>query len=143
MNFKIWTNANLAPEAMDLLREGIGDHELVQAGEKTTNLGGGTASESLIEATVAFGQPDPVQMIELPLLRWTHLTSAGYTRYDRGDLRTALTDRGALLTNSSSVFDEPCAQHLLAFMLASRVSCPNRCAANGVRAIGAMVAFDL
>ncbi len=30
----------------------------------------------------------------------------------------ALKKRGAILTNSSSVYDEPCAQHALAMMLA-------------------------
>ncbi|HWA83798.1 MAG TPA: D-2-hydroxyacid dehydrogenase, partial [Fimbriimonadaceae bacterium] len=35
-----------------------------------------------------------------------------------------LRARGAVLTNSSSVFDEPCAQHLLAFMLAQARQLP-------------------
>ncbi|HZP60978.1 MAG TPA: D-2-hydroxyacid dehydrogenase, partial [Opitutaceae bacterium] len=44
--------------------------------------------------------------------------TAGYTRYDRPDLREEWRARGAAFTNASSVFAEPCAQHLLALMLA-------------------------
>ena len=52
-------------------------------------------------------------------LRWTHLNTAGYARYDTDDVRTALRARGAILTNSSRVYAEPCAEHVLAFMLAN------------------------
>ena len=48
---------------------------------------------------------------------WIHLHSAGYTRYDRDDIREALARREALMTNSSSVYDEPCAEHLLAMIM--------------------------
>lgn len=72
---------------------------------------------TLAEADIAFGQPNPEQLLELPRLKWVHVSSAGYTPYDRDDLRAAFRSRGAVLTNSSSVFDEPCAQHALAMML--------------------------
>ncbi len=67
---------------------------------------------------IAFGQPDKQIVIESPHLRWIHLTSAGYTNYDNEIVREALQKRGAVLTNSSGVYDEPCAQHALAMMLA-------------------------
>ena len=66
---------------------------------------------------IAFGQPDPQIVIESNL-RWVHLSSAGYTNYDNDAVRQALKRRGAILTNSSSVYAEPCAQHALAMMLA-------------------------
>jgi phosphoglycerate dehydrogenase-like enzyme len=83
-----------------------------------TNLAAGGPSVALAEADIAFGQPDVRQIIESTRLKWIQLNSAGYTRYDRPDVIEALRRRGAILSNASSVYDEPCAEHLLAFMLA-------------------------
>src|SRR5688572_9547481 len=63
-------------------------------------------------ADVAFGQPDPQQVIDSARLRWVHITTAGYTRYDTPAVRTALQARGAVFTNSSHVYAMPCAQHM-------------------------------
>jgi phosphoglycerate dehydrogenase-like enzyme len=98
----------LGAESEELLRRETAGHRLVLSGE---------APGGLAEADVAFGQPDPETIIASARLRWAHLTSAGYTRYDRDDLRDALRARGAALTNSSHVYDEPCAQHAAAMML--------------------------
>ena len=65
-----------------------------------------------------FGQPDVNQIMSTAGLAWVHLSSAGYARYDRTDLLDAFARRGALLTKSSRVYDEPCALHVLAFMCA-------------------------
>jgi phosphoglycerate dehydrogenase-like enzyme len=92
--------------------------------QRTGNLSPGTADPQLAAADIAFGQPDPRQVIELQNLHWVHLSSAGYTRYDRPELFAALRRREAVLTNSSHVFDEPCAQHMLAFMLAQARQIP-------------------
>jgi len=115
---KIWCNAALDDSAITVLRTGLAEHELVLSSARTGNLGATGPDEGLASADIAFGQPDPEQAIALDSLKWVHLTSAGYTRYDRDDLRSAFAMRGAVMTNSSSVYDEPCAQHLLAFMLA-------------------------
>ncbi len=56
-------------------------------------------------------------MIELPNIKWVHLTTAGYARYDTAVFRSAMQARGTIVTNSSTVFAEPCAQHLLAMMM--------------------------
>jgi phosphoglycerate dehydrogenase-like enzyme len=85
---------------------------------QASNLDAGATDPQLAEADVAFGQPNPDALLDLPKLKWVHLTSAGYERYDRGDLREAFKGRGTILTNSSSVYDEPCAEHALAMMLA-------------------------
>lgn len=131
----IWCNAEFPHEVTKSLESGTKDHRLIISEERASNLGFSGPSASLAEADIAFGQPDPGQIMELPNLRWIHLTSAGYTRYDRPDLRQALTARGAQLTNSSMVFDEPCAQHLLAFMLAKARQLPE-CMANQLGAKG-------
>ena len=114
----IWCNAEF-PEAVTTdLKSAVGGHRLVFPSQRGSNLTAGAPSEELSTADIAFGQPDPEQVIASQSLKWVHLTSAGYTRYDRDDLKAALKARGAALTNSSSVYDEPCAQHMLAFMLA-------------------------
>ena len=81
------------------------------------------------EAEILFGQPDPSALLRGGAVRWVQLTSAGYTRYDRDDLRAVLRTRDAALTNSSRVFDEACAQHLVAMLLALARELP-RCLDN-------------
>jgi hypothetical protein len=103
----LWCNGGFDGPALELLREGTARYNLVLDGGRN----------SLAGADIAFGQPDEAVVISSQRLRWVHITSAGYTRYDRDDVRAALRERGAALTNSSHVFDEPCAQHALAFLL--------------------------
>ncbi len=71
-------------------------------------------------ADVAFGQPDPEIVARAASLRWLAISSAGFNRYERDDLRAAVRERGLIVTNASGVFDEPCAQHALAMLLADR-----------------------
>jgi phosphoglycerate dehydrogenase-like enzyme len=117
--YTIWTNARLPNAATDILSRGIAPHRLVLASQMSTlNLVGSPPDQLLESADIAFGQPEAKQVMELPNLRWIHLTTAGYTSYDRQDVRQALLARGAALTTSSGVYDEPCAQHVLAMMMA-------------------------
>lgn len=120
----IWSNASFPDHVTAELEERARPHRLIFDSNLGSNLSAGGADPRLAEADIAFGQPDPDQVVELSNLKWVHITSAGYTRYDRDDLRAALRARGAAFTNSSSVFDEPCAQHLLAFMLAEARQIP-------------------
>jgi phosphoglycerate dehydrogenase-like enzyme len=105
----IWCNYAFDETASELLRLGAAPHRLVA---------------SLEQAAVAFGQPDADRAAELAGLGWVHLSSAGYTSFDRPAVREALARRGAALTTSSSVYAEPCAQHLLAFLLADARQLP-------------------
>lgn len=115
----IWCNSAFPEPALALLRDGTRDHRLVLSSKpKASNLVGGAPDPLLDDADVALGQPDPEQVVACARLKWVHIDSAGYTRYDRADVRDALRARGGALTNSSSVYNEPCAQHLLAMMLA-------------------------
>ena len=114
----IWCNADFPEAAMAELRRGIGRYRLVQPEVRhASNLTAAGPDPRLAEADIAFGQPDPKQVIEIVRLKWVHLTTAGYTRYDNVAVRNALTSRGAILTNSSMVYDDPCAEHALAMML--------------------------
>jgi len=128
-NLTIWCNADLSESASGILAAGVGSHQLLLSDQRTGNLAAGGPDPLLQKADIAFGQPDPKQVIQLANLRWVHLSSAGFTRYDRPDVFEALRLHGAVLTNSSHVFDEPCAQHLLAFMLAEARQLP-RCLEN-------------
>lgn len=97
----IWCALDLPEDALAELRAETAGYELVR--------------EPSPEIEIAFGQPDPEGLLAAPGLRLAQITSAGYTRYDNDAFRAAIQ---APVCNSSSVFDEPCAQHLLAMMLA-------------------------
>lgn len=129
MALKIWSNVNYGDAAQALLRAGTIEHELLCAS------GGATADSFLAEADVLFGQPPLAVLEQAKKLRWLHVDSAGYERYDQADLRAEFQQRGVAFTNSSSVFDEPCAQHLLAMMLSLARRLPqsvaNQSAAHG------------
>ena len=107
--WNVWSDLHLEGEARLRFQEAVAPYTLLLSSENPS---------ALTSAEIAFGQPDPEIVRVSPRLRWVHLTSAGYTRYDRDDLRAALTERDAILTNSSRVYDDPCAQHTLAMMLA-------------------------
>ncbi|HEU0186102.1 MAG TPA: D-2-hydroxyacid dehydrogenase [Blastocatellia bacterium] len=115
----IWTNAKFSDEVRTALEAKVAPHRLIYATEANeSNLAAAAVDPRLAEADVAFGQPDADQVMRLDKLRWIHLTTAGYTAYDRDDFKNALRARGAILTNSSGVYDDPCAQHALAMMMA-------------------------
>lgn len=120
---RIFANTALNQSALELLRRSIAPHELVvpEAGGQSVL---GFSAEPLEEIDIVFGQPAPAQVIASKRLRWVHLTSAGYARYDTLELREAAKASGLLLTNSSSVYDEPCAEHLLAFIMAGARQLP-------------------
>jgi phosphoglycerate dehydrogenase-like enzyme len=104
-SFTIFCNTTFGQTATTLLAQETTGHDLVTDGDCS-------------EADIAFGQFDPQQIITSQRLRWVHITTAGYTRYDTEEMREALRQRGILFTNSSQVYAIPCAQHLLAMMLA-------------------------
>jgi phosphoglycerate dehydrogenase-like enzyme len=105
----VWCNARQGDAEVALLRESLAPHQLL--------LADGADMARLEHADVAFGQPDADVCAARPRLRWVHLSTAGYTTFDRPAIRAALAGRATPLTTSSSVYSEPCAQHLLAFML--------------------------
>lgn len=115
----IYSDAQWDEPRLKLLRDGIAPHQLLSSPEQAA------------QADVFFGQPEVEHVLKAERLRWLHVTSAGFTRYDTPQFRTAVQARGLLVTNSSSVFAEPCAEHLLAFMLAQARQLPNAIGKNG------------
>jgi len=114
----IWANPFLTASAEDLLVRATTPHKLILAQKPEHVLGVGALDPRLLQAEIVFGQPDPGAIIQSEKLSWLHLSSAGYARYDTEEIRSALKERSAMMTNSSSVFDEPCAEHLMAWLLA-------------------------
>jgi len=115
----IWTNAHFDEAPRQLLLAGCAPHRLIFSAQlSASNLAKAAPDPALLDADIALGQPDPDFALQCPRLRWIHLTTAGYARYDNAKFRTSFAGRGAVLTNSSLVYNEPCAEHVLAFMLA-------------------------
>jgi phosphoglycerate dehydrogenase-like enzyme len=116
--FSIWTNLRFSNEAERYLIQETKGHRLIIVPPGEDVLQVGTIDLRLRESDIAFGQPNPEDLESSPRLRWGHISSAGYARYDTPELRAAFTKRQAVLTNSSGVFSEPCAQHALGWLLA-------------------------
>lgn len=113
---KIWTNHSFTAE-LEEFRDALGDHELFvfPPGENGT---GGAAADALRAADAAFGQPGADAVLAAENIRWFQVNLAGYTPYDRADFRKKFQAAGRIMTNSSQVYVEPCAQHVLAMMTA-------------------------
>lgn len=111
----IWSNNDFTPNdkaAVHFLIQGVGPHRVSLYAEQETP----DSLLALQSSDIAFGYPPPESVLQSPKLRWVHLNSAGYTTYDFDEIKNQLRERKIILTNSSSVYDEPCAQHLLAMI---------------------------
>jgi phosphoglycerate dehydrogenase-like enzyme len=109
-SLKIWANVDYPDSVINLLREGTSGHELILTSRPED-------SPSPREADVAFGQPPVEIIVRSPRISWIHLDSAGYDKYDNEEIRSKIVSRRTVLTTSSTVFSEPCAQHLLAMIM--------------------------
>jgi phosphoglycerate dehydrogenase-like enzyme len=115
----IWCNAALSAPAERRLALGLAEHRLRFAAQRPRSvLAAGPSDPGLLEADVVLGQPEAGDCRRSPKLRWLAVTSAGYGRYDTPEFLETFRARRAIFTSSSSVFAEPCAQHVLAMMLA-------------------------
>lgn len=106
----VWTNHRMNAEQEARLRQATAAHRLLLLPDATP--------AALAQADVAFGQPPVHEARDSERLRWVQLSSAGYGSYDKPDVRDAFTRRGAVLSKSSFVYANPCAEHVLSFMLA-------------------------
>lgn len=123
---RIWCNAELDEPAIERLREATSHHELIVDQKLAANAWEESApSDDLLRAEVAFGQPNCATCQRSTSLRWLATNSGGYTTYDIPELRERLRERGAVFTSASSVFADPCAQHILGMMLALNRKLPD------------------
>ena len=119
MSLTIWCNAALSAPAENLLLHGLDGHRLVFAEKRSASvLVAGPADAGFAGADVVFGQPDAAECLRRKRVKWVAVTSAGYGRYDTPEFLEAFRARGSAFTTSSAVFAEPCAQHVMAMMLA-------------------------
>ena len=119
MSLTIWCNAALSAPAENLLVHGLDGHRLVLAEKRSASvLVAGPADAGFAGADVVFGQPDAAECLRRKKIKWVAVTSAGYGRYDTPEFLESFKARGSVFTTSSAVFAEPCAQHVLAMMLA-------------------------
>ncbi|MEO6875481.1 MAG: D-2-hydroxyacid dehydrogenase [Opitutaceae bacterium] len=119
MSLTIWCNAKFNDAVTRQLTEGTRGHQLIFSTQASANvLTAGSTDPALAKADIAFGQPDPADCLRLTRLRWVEVSSAGYTRYDTAEFREGFRARGSIFTNASGVFADPCAQHVMAMMLA-------------------------
>jgi len=130
---RIFCDARFDRNDFNLLSGGIAPHQLLlprQPGESV--LAVAEADPAIVRAEVAFGQPSVDAVLQAERLRWLQVSTAGFTRYDTPEFRALAAARGLIVTNSSGVYSEACAEHLFAFMLAEArqlpVALPSRCA---------------
>ncbi len=129
MNRTVWTNHELQPSAELYLRQELerrGDRLVQSMASSRSVLIPGEPDSSLAEVDIAYGQPAPEDVLAYDRIRWVALSTAGYSRYDRDDFRQAMRCRGTPVTNASSVFADPCAQQILASMLALARNLPSQ-----------------
>jgi len=101
----IWSDADWNRVSPELRDAALTQYEFVQG------------KDNLKKATIAYGKPEPADLKDAKNLQWIHLTSAGYSEYDGDDIRALFKERNIKMTNSSAVYAEPCAEHLLAMIL--------------------------
>lgn len=117
--YTIWCNNLFVPlegKDKEWLRASLSKHKLYLF-DSHENGRGGESANILKKADIAFGSPDADAVLNSENLSWVHLNTAGYTAFDHENIKNGLKERGIILTNSSTVYSEPCAQHLLAMMM--------------------------
>jgi phosphoglycerate dehydrogenase-like enzyme len=125
----------LSPGALETLRTGTAGHQLLFPRTPAASVLAAPESDPQFgTADVAFGQPDPQAVAEAQRLKWIHVSSSGITRYDNPGFRELMVERKIMVSNSASVYCEPCAVHALGFMVAQARNLPSALrsrAANG------------
>jgi phosphoglycerate dehydrogenase-like enzyme len=114
-HFTIWCNDDFRNEQqsqLEALIDAVRPHTLLRFDRDDDD-----SVAALKTADIAFGAPDPKAVIASDKLRWVQLNSAGYTSFDHREIKDAMVQHAICLTNSSAVYSEPCAQHVLAMML--------------------------
>ena len=119
MSLTIWCNGIFSDEATQLLLAGTQQHHLIWARKRSSNvLQAGDRDPAAAQADVLFGQAAVADCLEHTRVRWVEVTTASYARFDTPEFKEEFRHRGAMLTSASTLFADPCAQHVLAMMLA-------------------------
>jgi len=122
---RIFVDLAVAPDVLELLQEGTKEHQLVFPRTPVSSvLAKAECDPQFATVDIAFGQPEPQAIAEANRLKWIHVSSSGITRYDNPRFRAQMAERKIPVTNSASVYNEPCAVHALSFMLAQARKLP-------------------
>lgn len=132
---RIFSDTPFSENNMLLLKEGLGTHELIIPKNRPASVLSAPAPDpSFSLADIAFGQPDLESIAKSERLKWIHVSSAGFTRYDTPEFRESMKSRGIMVTNSSGVYAAACAEHVFAFMLAQSRRLPQALASQAANA---------
>ncbi len=124
-NLKIFCDTFLGKTPLKMLREGVAPHELIFPAEMVNSpLAKSGPDMAFMEADIAFGHPALENIYQSKKLRWAHISSAGFTRYDTAEFRAFVAKHDIAITNSTTVYAEACAEHVFAFMLAQARQLP-------------------
>ncbi|MDQ8187487.1 D-2-hydroxyacid dehydrogenase [Pelagicoccus sp. SDUM812002] len=124
MPHKIYIDFVLTPELHKRLQNGTTGHELVIPSKPASVLGLGEIEPAFYDCDIIFGQPQTEAAGKSESLKWIQVSSSGITRYDTPEFRELMTQRGISVCNSAHVYNEACADHALAFMLAQSRQLP-------------------
>lgn len=121
----IWTNQYFEPELAKQLEQAAGPHRVVVSGRTSkSNLVAGDRDPPAMEADVLYGQPHLMDVLESTRCRWVQLTTAGYTRFDKPETFATMREKQIAFCNASALYDEPCAQHVVAMLLSMARAVP-------------------
>jgi phosphoglycerate dehydrogenase-like enzyme len=116
----IFSDPLLGERAAALLRSGTTGHTLLTPAKPAASvLAQADPDPAIREAEIAFGQPHLDILRTADKLKWLQISSAGFTRYDTPEFREFVKARGIVVTNSSEVYSQACAEHVFSFMLAN------------------------
>jgi phosphoglycerate dehydrogenase-like enzyme len=116
----VFADPLLGENAAAILREGTAGHTLLFPAKPASSvLGQAEPDPAFARAEVAFGQPHLECIRSAENLKWLQISSAGFTRYDTPEFRQYVAERGIVVTNSSDVYAQACAEHVFSFMLAN------------------------
>ncbi|HSJ03286.1 MAG: D-2-hydroxyacid dehydrogenase [Verrucomicrobium sp.] len=115
----VYTDIKAAPELLTWLEEKLLPHKLLLPSQPGDSVLAEAPNDPLMgQADILFGQPKMDGVLGASQVKWVQVSSAGFTRYDTPEFRKAAQAKGLVLTNSSAVYDRPCAEHVFSFMLA-------------------------
>lgn len=119
MKKRIFIDFAVTGEVRSMLEKTAKEYELVFAKKPVTSvLHKAGWDPQMATANIIFGQPDLDAIDKATQLQWLHISSSGITRYDNEQFRNKMQKRKIMVSNSALVYNEACAEHTLAFMLA-------------------------
>jgi len=135
--YRIFSDTGLDESSARHLLEGVAPHELILPEKRVASvLAAPEPDPAFALADIAFGQPDLDSIRRSERLKWIHISTAGFTRYDTDEFRALVAGRGLVVTNSSSVYAAACAEHVFSFMLAQSRLLPQALASQAANGSG-------